>query len=247
MDDERGTVIVTGASKGIGVTLVRTLRVQGYNVLGIARTESLLSSLAMEKIGTGSMTFLAADISKDHEKIREAIEKIPKIKAIIFNAATLGTMELVRNMDIDNVRQTFEINLFSQINLVTLLLPTLRIHCSRIIFLTSGILDYPTRGFSIYASTKAALNTFAAFLAKEEPNLLIFNIQPGIVDTEMFREAKNTSVDVVGEEYKNWVTNIHLVDPEEPAKSISKLISKNINTDKSGIICKYDDQWILDL
>jgi len=244
---DKGTIIVTGASKGIGAALVRNLRVQGYDVFGIARTESLLSSLAMEKIGTGRMTFLAADISKDHDKITEAVEKLSKVKAIVFNAAVLGPLNRIRDIDMDSARQTFEINLFSQIKLVSLLLSTLRVHCSRIIFLTSGVVSYPSMAISIYASSKAALNTFAAFLAKEEPNLLVLSVEPGIVDTAMFKQLKNVSSEVVGEEYKEILDNMHPLDAEEPAKSICKLITRNINTDRSGILCKWNDQWILDL
>lgn len=56
------TVIVTGASRGIGAAIVRSLIVRGCRVIGIARSSTLLESLKSEKIGNGEFDFVAGDV-----------------------------------------------------------------------------------------------------------------------------------------------------------------------------------------
>lgn len=67
------TVIVTGASRGIGAAVVRSLRAKGCRVIGIARSVAPLESMKMEKIGTGPFDFVAGDVCQA-EVLQNAID-----------------------------------------------------------------------------------------------------------------------------------------------------------------------------
>lgn len=67
------TVIVTGASRGIGSAIVRSLRARGCRVIGISRSKEPLELLSMEKIGPGTFDFVTGDVC-DEETLKTAVQ-----------------------------------------------------------------------------------------------------------------------------------------------------------------------------
>lgn len=82
------TFIVTGASKGIGAAVVRSLRARGCRVVGIARSEDKLKALAAEKI-SGHFEYVAGDICCDKvldDAVRLAVGTSNSLDGLVLNA-----------------------------------------------------------------------------------------------------------------------------------------------------------------
>lgn len=80
------TVIVTGASRGIGAAIVRSLRAHGCRVIGISRSQGPLEALSREKIGPGSFEFVAGDVCEE-SVLEEAVNLAgSSLHGLVLNA-----------------------------------------------------------------------------------------------------------------------------------------------------------------
>lgn len=83
------TVIVTGASRGIGEAVVRNLRSRGCRVIGVSRSSGPLELLKAEKIGSGDFDFVSGDVCET-ENLKKAIEMATRngasLDGLILNA-----------------------------------------------------------------------------------------------------------------------------------------------------------------
>lgn len=83
------TVIVTGASRGIGEAIVRCLRVRGCRVIGISRSEPALRALSLEKLGPGTFEYVAGDVCESatlRQAVELAIANDSSLDGLILNA-----------------------------------------------------------------------------------------------------------------------------------------------------------------
>jgi len=203
--------LVTGSSSGIGAAVARALLERGWTVIGMARRHVAVSSGSAGPTGPAStatyrhVTVDLADIAASCESIERAVT--PMLEAerwsrigLVNNAASgalLGPIERIRPADLQRL---LAVNVTAPVWLIGLLLrhgPTSA--ARRIVNVSSGA---AVRAFAAYGSSKAALR-MAGMVAAEElgsadrpPPALevaILNYEPGIVDTDMQREARSLS------------------------------------------------------
>lgn len=183
-DKSQTTVLVTGASSGIGKETARTLRGEGYVVYGAARRVGKMTDL--EAIG---VTPIAMDVTRDEDLVA-AVEQITVetggVDALVNNAgfATYGAME---DTPIADARYQFEVNLFGLARLTQLVLPHMREQGhGRIVNMSSmGGRIYTPLG-SWYHATKHALEGWSDCLRYELApfGIDVVIIQPGSIETE---------------------------------------------------------------
>lgn len=183
--------IVTGASRGLGLAVARTLASRGWHLIIDARGSELLHLAAGEI--EGSVVALAGDVA-DPEHRRQLI--LSAIRAggldlLVNNASTLGPspQPTLENYPLDRLRQVYEVNVVAPLALIQASLPLLRQRRGVVINVTSDAATEPYPGWGGYGSSKATLNQISNILAAEEPDVSVYRYDPGDMNTQMHQEA----------------------------------------------------------
>ncbi|MFY1046298.1 oxidoreductase [Chryseobacterium sp. GP-SGM7] len=184
--DTKKVWFVTGASKGLGLTLVRRLLNEGYSVAATSRNLSELKTA----VNSESESFLPLEMDLINEKnVGEAIQKtvdyFGKIDVIVNNAGygQLGTLEELTD---EESRKNFDTNVFGSLNVIRKVMPHLRAQKrgSIINIASIGGLTGEFAGWGVYCSTKFAVVGFTEALAAEVKE---FGINTTVVFPGYFR------------------------------------------------------------
>ncbi len=160
---------VTGASKGLGLALIKKLLEKNYRVAATTRNVQALIS----EIGEASEIFLPLEVSlTDDENVKSAIAKtvghFRQLDVVVNNAGygQIGTLEELSDKE---SRANFDINVFGTLNVIRNAMPYLREQRSGHIFNISSIGGYAGNfpGWGIYCSTKFAVAGLTEALAEE--------------------------------------------------------------------------------
>jgi 3-oxoacyl-[acyl-carrier protein] reductase len=185
-------VVVTGASRGIGLAIARRLAAANYNVIGVARRESDEFRSAVSEFGDGSgrLHFKALDLSE--------IDAIPAfVKALreqfgavygLVNNAGIGTEGLLATMHNSEIEALVRLNVLSPVILTKYVVRHMMADGEgRIVNMSSIIAATGYHGLSVYGATKAAATGFTRSLAREVGKLgiTVNAIAPGFVATEL--------------------------------------------------------------
>lgn len=178
--------LVTGASKGLGLTLVQKLLSEGYKVVATSRSVADLEKAVSAK--TENFLPLAMDIT-DEANITGGMEAVVAhfggIDVIVNNAGygIVGALEEVSDAE---ARKNFDVNVFGSLNVIRAALPYLRAQRSGHIFNIASIGGFTGSfpAFSIYCAAKFAVHGFTESLATE---LKPFGIDTTVVSPGYFR------------------------------------------------------------
>ncbi|MEZ5945583.1 MAG: SDR family NAD(P)-dependent oxidoreductase [Hyphomonas sp.] len=191
------TAIVTGASRGIGAAIARTLAEDGARVILVARNEERLRALA-GSLPSGTV-FVSADFSKldSWEYVaKAALEISPTIDVLINNAGTIA-QEPVRRLTAKAVDTILTVNVRNLMMLTHALTPAL-IEARGSVVNVSSISAYGgTIGQTAYAASKGAVNAFTrnASIELGRYGVRVNAVAPGPVDGGMWDAAFATGVD----------------------------------------------------
>ena len=183
------TAIVTGASRGLGLALARSLAADGWALVVDGRDPSALQEAATSIEGAVA---IAGDISDEphRDDLATAAASLGGLDLVVLNAGTLGPSPLppVSRLRLGDLRATLEINLVAQLGVVQALLPHLRPGAT-IVAVTSDAAVEAYEGWAAYGATKAGLEHLAAVLGAERPDLRVLRVDPGDMRTQMHQEA----------------------------------------------------------
>jgi len=186
-------VIVTGASRGLGLAISRALGAEGYQVIAIARSETAPLRAAIEsaaKSATGRVHFRACDLARTAELGRfvGALRKEFGPVYGLVNNAGIGTPGILSLMPDEQVEALVRLNTISPVLMTKYVLRSMMVagH-GRIINMASIAATTGYSGLAAYSATKAALLGFTRSLAREVGplNITVNAIAPGFIDTEM--------------------------------------------------------------
>jgi NAD(P)-dependent dehydrogenase (short-subunit alcohol dehydrogenase family) len=188
--------LVTGASRGIGAEVAKTLAANGAHVILLARTQGALEEVDDQiRAAGGKATLIPMNLAKldDVDKLGPSIyEKFGQLDILIGNAAMLGPLSPVHHISPKDWDKAFTVNVMANIRLVRTLDPMLRAsEAGRVVFTTSGLGEKAMAYWGPYCATKAALNLFVQCYAAEtaNTNMRVNLLSPGPVDTKMLKEA----------------------------------------------------------
>ena len=197
------TVIVTGASSGIGEATVVRLAKAGANVVLFARRGDRLQTLAQKVDPTGTHTLVVSgDLTSADDRQRLVTQTVGRFGRIhgLVNNAGFGQRGPIERVSLDAVRRNFETNVFSLLGLTQLVAPIMREQkAGRIVNIGSvaGRIARPMS--SVYDATKHALEAFSDGLRGElKPfGIHVALVRPGFITTEFINAADAASVDVI--------------------------------------------------
>lgn len=186
-------VIVSGASRGVGLAVSKSLAAAGYRVIGVARNNSeplTAAQAAAAEAGTGEIIFRPFDLSEVSaigEFVRDLRRDFGAPYGLVNNAA-LGTDGLLANLHLSQIEALIRLNTLSPIVLSKYVVRAMMAASQgRIVNISSIIGSTGYSGLSVYGATKASLLGFTKSLAREVGRLgvTVNAVAPGFLETEM--------------------------------------------------------------
>lgn len=220
MSDVTGkTVLITGASRGIGEATARLFAREGANVVLTARSEAVIDEIALD-IGENALS-IACDVSK-YGDMRDAVEyaigRFGSLDILIGNAGVIEPVAMLAESDPEAWGDAIDINLKGVYHGMRAAMPhMLKQGHGTIITISSGAAHNALEGWSHYCASKAgaAMMTKAAHVEGAAKGLRVMGLSPGTVATQMQREIKASGVNPVSE--MNWEDHI---PAEWPARTL---------------------------
>ena len=184
------TAIVTGASRGLGLALARSLAERGWRLVIDARDGVALEQAAAGLRGRTDVVALAGDVADPSHRRALVAAAAGSVNLLVNNASTLGTSPLppLARYPLDELEQVYRMNAVAPLALMQAVLPRLA-EGARIVNVTSDAAVEPYEGWGGYGSAKAALEQLTAVFAAEQPALRVYAVDPGDMNTRMHQDA----------------------------------------------------------
>lgn len=213
------TVIITGASRGIGEAAAHVFADAGANVVLLARSAGAIKEI-VGRIGAQAMAIPCdiSDFSAVEAAVQAAEEKFGPVGVMINNAGAVEPVSHLATSDPEAWGKVIDINLKGVYYGMRAVMPGM-IERSRgtILTISSGAAHGPVEAWSHYCASKAGAAMLTRCADKEagEAGLRIMGLSPGTVATEMQREIKASGINPVSQ--MDWSDHI---PPEWPARAL---------------------------
>ncbi len=226
MDFSGKTVLVTGASRGIGASTARQFASAGANVVLTARSESAIKELAAE-IGQNARA-VPCDVSRYDDisnAVQVACDSFGGLDVLIGNAGVIEPISHLQSADPDAWGQVIDINLKGVFYGMRAAMPVMtEAGGGTIITISSGAASSALEGWSHYCTSKAgaAMLTRCADKEGRASGLRVMGLSPGTVATEMQHEIKASGINPVSQ--LDWSDHI---PPDWPARALMWMCTKD--------------------
>ena len=209
------SAIVTGASQGLGKAIAGEFLREGAKVVICARDAVLLAETRAElAAGGGRVSAHACDVS-DEKQVADftafALRELGTVDILVCNAGVYGPMGPTEEVDIQEWKRAFEINLYGALLPCRALIPHLkRAGRGKIVIVSGGGATNPLPNISAYAASKAAVVRLMETLAEElKPSGIDVNaVAPGALKTRMVDQVLAAGSEKVGtaffEKNRKW-------------------------------------------
>lgn len=223
-----GTVLITGASRGIGYALTRQLLEDNFKVIAVVRNKESLTKLVTKYPLLQVIEFDLGNLDAIDTIVKNIKES--KLDYVVHNAAIIepiGSKALLE-ASLPSLRKILEINLLSPI-LLTASLQSKLGPGTRILNISSGAGDKACNGLGMYCVSKAGLDMFTESLQLDRPHgVLCASVHPGGVDTNMQKVARNGKREEfpAADYFKKMYQEGRLISADDSAKYLKYLLLK---------------------
>lgn len=187
------SVIVTGASRGLGLEIARRLASDGYHVIAVARNQSDALVHAVDEAqaqARGEICFAAFDlvrIDAAHEFVRQLRRAHGPIWALVNNAG-ISVEAMLASTGVADIEQVVRVNVTAPMILTKhVVRAMMSAGEGRIVNMSSIVASTGYAGLSVYAATKASMVGFTRSLARElgPVGVTVNAVAPGFVETDL--------------------------------------------------------------
>ena len=235
------TILITGASSGIGEAVAKNAARLKLNVIATARRKNHLQKLVSKY---PNIQLIVADVSTElgRDTIVQAINT--PIDYLLHNAAMLDLPQKLTELTVHDFRKNIYTNAEPIIFLTKKLIPYLKdsTERSRILSMSSGAAKQAIAGLGNYCISKAAALMANQILKLEMPRhgVIVNDFFPGTVNTTMQKTLRSSNSDIFpySDEFKKLKTDNQLNDPEKVASNILDIFLKSTDQDFS------EKEWI---
>ncbi|HEV2787276.1 MAG TPA: SDR family oxidoreductase [Solirubrobacteraceae bacterium] len=186
------TAIVTGASRGLGLALAHALAQREWRLVIDARDAEDLEAAraALAEHAGGEVVAVPGDVADSWHRGTLVEAAGQRIDLLVNNASTLGATPLPALADypLDVLEHVFRVNAVAPLALAQLVLPRMPAR-ARLINITSDAAIEGYEGWGGYGASKAALEQLSNVLAAERPDVRVYAVDPGDMNTRMQQEA----------------------------------------------------------
>jgi short-subunit dehydrogenase len=239
------TVLITGASSGIGKATAHLLLSQGWKVIAAARTTEAMSDL--RESGAEVLPLDISDIRSRQRLATQIHQKFGALDALVNNAG-FGEVGPIETMPIQTAQNLFDVNVFGLIGLTQLLLPDMRKRGKGTVINLSSIAGrFVTPGAGWYGASKFAVEALSDALRLElhQFGIKVVIIEPGLIATHFETVAGKSMADaqrdpawapMMEKVEENWQKGFERASPADVvAETIQKAL--NARTPKARYRC----------
>lgn len=188
------TILITGASAGIGAAVALEFARRGYSLALAARRTDKLDAMmpALQAAGAPQVLALKLDVADTHSiapALQQAASALGRLDIVVANAG-IGVLTPTGKGYLPQIEQTLQVNLLGAIATIEAALPILQAQGGgQVVGMTSVAGAKGMAGFSAYSASKAGLHRYLQSLRAEmrgQP-IVVTELAPGFIDTEMNR------------------------------------------------------------
>ena len=211
------TVLVTGATSGVGMQVAKDLHAKGYSVYATGRSKD-----ALQELETQGIHVIEADLLVE-DSLDDVINQCPALDIVVFSAG-VGTFALAHDTTDEQIEQMMRVNVTAPMKLTRRILPSMIERKSgHLIYIASQAGKIATPKASVYAATKHALIGYANATRMEVQahGIHVTTINPGPIDTPFLDLADSTGT------YKTSLKKF-LLSVEEVSNAVVRVINRPV-------------------
>ena len=237
MEYQSNTVLITGASRGLGANFSKVLAADGFKILGVGRNkknlETVISNLPNQNLGH---SYIEVDVTNE----QEVHEKIGGLDVYgLVNNAGIASTKLLHQETKSNLSKIFETNLLGSINVSNAIIPTMiKNKIGKIINIASTLGYRPLSYVGAYSATKSALIqvTKSQSIELARYNICVNALAPGYILTDINREQLEGEAGLL---LKKKIPLRRFAKAEELDVIVSMLLNRH-NTYMTGAVIAVD-------
>ena len=214
--------LITGTGKGIGKAIAKLLLAEGYFVFGYSRSNSIKHS---------HFTFTKIDLSNLQEVQKLQLPNFDTASDVLLvnNAATIGSILPLDKKEITDIINEYNLNIITPTILCSKFINTYADKKKMIVNIGSGAANNAIASWNTYCSSKSALDMLTKVISEEKhKNLTVFSVHPGVVDTDMQKEIRESDANFfpLHQKFVDYYANKELFSTNFVAFKLLQIIEK---------------------
>lgn len=223
----RPTLLISGASRGLGAEAAFAAAQLGANLILTARSQDGLEATSeriLQLVPDAQVKLISGDLANANFCQSLAEQAPSNLAGLILNAGLIDPIGPTERVDEEAWAQAMEVNMVAPFRLARRLIPALRGSRGRFVTVGTGAATQPIPSWGAYCASKAALLMFTKVVAAENPDITSFSFIPGVVNTTMqqtIRERKESMPAELAEYFGSLHETGQLEPPEVPGRALA--------------------------